>query len=437
MINDVKSAAPKGYSSRKRHSVFLAAPQPEQPRLNWLLRLRWVALIALSLTFIIVESYWSLEFADTWKFGSLLLLFLSNLILSRTRRLAETTVTGGIISVDVLLLTGLLAISGGAANPFSVLYLVLVTLGAITSTSTWTWIIVSLSSVGYAFLFTAHIQLPPELGGFEMSEHMHGASSYDIHLHGMWLAHTISSVAIAFFVSRLSRSLSQEKERQVQNARLLGLAALAAGASHEIGNPLGTITIATDELEYELSRRNDSVELSKDVQLIKEEVDRVKLVLDRLSSAAGELRGEGPVALELSDILQNIVESTGADQDRIQVNLSAELASPRWPVQAAGQAISQLIRNALQATEDKIWIKASMVHGGIELLIIDEGIGMDTTCLNRLGEPFFTTGKSGGMGLGVFIARSLIDQLSGELSFVSCLQQGTTARIWLPLDVTG
>lgn len=429
-------AMPPSLSQRRLSSTLalLASERRGQPSLRTLVTLRWLALAGQATTITAVVILWQAPLPLVPMSALLLVLAASNFLLARWQDLDHARLTGAVLFLDVALLTGLLALSGGPSNPFSVLYLVHVMLAAIVTTKRWTWTVIATSSAGYAMLFVLHHPLPPELGGHA---HPMGSESYSAHLQGMWLAYTISAVAIGTFGARLSAALRRERDEKEHTSRLLSLAALAAGAAHEIGNPLGTIRIAVGEIETALHSQAGSEELLADVKLINEEVTRAKVVLDHMASAAGELKGEALLALDPKQVLRKAACLADPERTRVRLEFASGLPHVRWPPEATSQAFSQLIRNALQASAANQMVRVGvwMTDNGIAVEVKDEGLGMDTQVLERVAEPFFTTRPGKGMGLGVFIAQTLIERMGGEMKLASKPGQGTTVSVWLPTGV--
>lgn len=417
-----------------RELVSPAQHAPESLSRRELARLRWLALGAQALTIIIAGGVWEV----TWPYLPLLALLglgvLTNLALPRIKTWSSLAVVGVTLLLDVALLTGVLALTGGPANPFSILYLVHVMLGAIATTAPWTWSVVGLSSLGFGLLFFVSVPLPQELGGHAMHAH-HGA--YSAHLQGMWIAYTLTAAVIAGFVSRLAQALRQERENRSRASQLLSLATLAAGAAHEIGNPLATIRVAASELERELARQGASADVLDDLELIGAEVARVHGVLNRMSQGAGELVGETPTATELAQLLARAVQQLGAAGQRVELHCDRPGQVVQWPVEAASQAIAQILRNAVEASPEGARVRCAtrLEADGVEIEIVDVGTGMTEETLERMGEPFFSTKADRGTGLGVFIARSLIDHLHGRIVVQSSWGKGTRVRVWLPLGV--
>ena len=194
------------------------------------------------------------------------------------RRLADPrTLCGGALTLDTLLLTGLLQPSGGASNPFSVLYLVYIALAAVVLGARWTWFLAALSVVCYGVLV---------LGRACGSTHAaHGAADLGAHLQGMWVAFTVAAVLTAYFVVKLSTALERRdaeiaemRERAARHERLAALTTLAAGAAHELGTPLATIAVAAGELERALRALPEAQAraLLEDARLIRAELERCR-----------------------------------------------------------------------------------------------------------------------------------------------------------------
>lgn len=406
--------------------------------LRQLVRLRWLALAAQGAAVLAVGLVWRVELPLLSLLGILSVGAVTNWLLPMQERNGAQRAFSEVLLLDVVLLTAVLALTGGPANPFSVLYLVQVMLAAMVSTPAWTWSVVALSSVGFGLLFFVGVPLPPELGGHGMhAGHDMGAGDgqpYSAHLQGMWLAYTVVAAVIATFVSKLAEALRQERETRGRASQLLGLATLAAGAAHEIGNPLGTIAVAASELEQELSSGGASAETLADLRLIGREVTRARDVLKRMSVGAGELVGESPIATDLASLIQRAASQVDAARIEVDVARLPAGQTVQWPVEATMQALGQLLRNALDASPADTLVQCGVRLQGdsVEIRLQDHGRGMTEEVLHRIGEPFFTT-RPEGTGLGVFIARSLIEHLGGRLLIDSRVGEGTRATVLLPL----
>ena len=399
--------------------------------LNTLITLRWLSIIGQSLLVWVGIYYWQVELPLQSINLLIALLILSNLFIPFIKD-SSINLSGSVLIFDLIILSLMLHFTGGPANPFSVFYLVYVMLAAIMTNTLWTWSTVLVSSIGFACLFW-----------FDQSKsthamHMHhGSESFSLHLQGMWLAYTLAAIMIATFVSKLSSLLKHEKEKRIQGEQLIALAALAAGAAHEIGNPLGTIRLITSDLEDYLNKHHPQPELLEDVALINEELQRARKVVNSMASSAGELNGESIQAYHTQSFFEDLLRRFQHSQN-IKLELAEELPEKLiWPKEACSQIFVQLIRNAVQASpqDSPILVKVSTETMLITVHIIDQGKGMTNEILSRAGEPFFTTRLNDGMGLGLFIAKSLIERLNGSFVLSSTLDLGTSVQVSLPSSI--
>ena len=399
----------------------------------WLLRLRWLAIAGQLGTIAVVRWALGIEIV-LWPLLTVVAIeALTNVVVSQGLRAGSVTDTrlGSLIAVDVLILAALLYFSGGAQNPFSFLFLVQIALGAMVLPWRWTWGLVALALGCLAGLYFDSVPLPMTHG-----------QMMRLHLYGMWVASGVAGAFIVTFVGRVSGELresrsraSQERTRAERTQRLASLATLAAGAAHELATPLGTIALVADELERQVLARAGSEHLLEDVRLVRSQVARCRAVLDELSAEAARSPGEAPEWLALSELLERA-------EARVQVRVERDGANELEPARIRGQrramerALDALLDNARDASPEgaEVRLRVSMTNEHLRIEVEDSGDGMDEATLARVGEPFFTTKETGrGMGLGVLLARTVIEEAGGSLSYQSRLGEGTSARIELPL----
>lgn len=409
--------------------------------LAWLVRLRWVAAFSQAATVLTVR-YMGMEFHALRLYTLVALVILSNLAcklwLSRAPRVREWMLAA-IMAFDFLLLTALLHASGGPSNPFTVLYLGHIALAAVVLRPRYAWALAAMAIGCFFSLFL----LPDGAEDPAAAMHAHaGHASHNamaLHLRGMWVAFAISAAVIAYFVTRVTRDLEVQRSeaslartRALRSERLASLATLAAGAAHELATPLSTIAVAARELERDLSNLPDASHSADDARLIREEVQRCRHILNQMASDAGESAGEAFREIGADALLAEVARELGDGQarTRVQVETSMRLS---LPVRALAQALRGLVRNALQASEGEVLLRAHEGQGGLWIEVQDQGCGIAPELLARVGEPFFTTKEPGkGMGLGVFLARALCERLGGKLEYTSSPGKGTTARVFLP-----
>jgi two-component system sensor histidine kinase RegB len=239
-------------------------------------------------------------------------------------------------------------------------------------------------------------------------------------------------------IERRDRTLAMLRDRAARRSRAESLTTAVAGAAHELSSPLATIAVASRELELHLRDRPDLGNLVGDAQLIRAQVDRCRELLDQMALRMASPMGEAPRTADLRDILDEVVAGVGNDhRARIAITISTA-RDVRWPVGVVRQALANLVRNALQASPAGAPVRID-VRGdarNVRIAVVDRGAGMAPDVLARAGEPFFTTKPPGaGMGLGLFVTRSAIESLRGDLSIASRPGEETSATVTLPRDV--
>lgn len=407
--------------------------------LPWVVRLRYGMVAAEAV--IILGMWYGFGLPLLWTLAPLAVILASNIVLGRLRilpvRFPQETL-GVVFCLDTLCLTAVLGLTGGPMNPFSLLYLVQITLSAVVLQKVWTWALGCLSTVCFGMLFF----LPFPSAAFQIHHEEQGLSP---HLAGMWCAFVIAAALITFFTGKIAdalRTREQEvltlQDQVAKNERLASLVTLAAGAAHELGTPLGTIAIAAKELERYATGLDDAV--LEDARIIRSEVERCRRILERMSVQSAEPMGETPQNACVRDLLAQVLAAfPEAQRACLKIELSDEALSAILPTRALAQSLAALIQNALDANYDRrpIVITAHATESVLRIAVRDEGHGMPSAVLRRIAEPFFTTKEPGkGMGLGTFLVRTFAETMGGRVLFESNPGEGTTATLELPLRLS-
>jgi two-component system sensor histidine kinase RegB len=360
---------------------------------------------------------------------------------------------------DLIALSLFLGLTGGPSNPFSVLYLVQVTLASLLFRGRMVWVMTCSASLLYGLLFWWHDPLPAALGGHDMSmsgapqmdHHAHHDmghastepgqdSAFSAHLQGMWLAFTITAVLLTALVTRVTSALRSEQEHRIKTSRLLGLTTLAAGAAHELGGPLATIKVAAGELRHLLVHEAQIQELVTETEVIDAELGRARRILDRMMLDAGQIKGEGLSTVSLATLVEELEGGLDVMEVRDELSEGCREVEVRWPVDAITTMVEQLIKNAHEAHATHVVVCVACDDSSeVRLTIQDDGSGLSEEEMTRSGEPFFTTKATGsGMGLGIFLATSLCEQLGGTLTLANRTDgvTGCTVTMRLPLSST-
>jgi two-component system sensor histidine kinase RegB len=412
------------------------AAEPGRIKLEWLVKLHWIAILGESTAIVGVQAAGLMELPLA-PLGALVGFAIAvNVALQAWLRrdpVVSDRFLAGVMLLDTAVLTGLLHLSGGHFNPFSTLYIVNVALAAVLLPPRWSWTQAVFSVVAMSALFPLQQWAP-----FGVQDH---EAMMAVHLYGMLVAVAVAAFVIVLIVQRVTRALAgrdeelaRERRLAEQRAKLASLVTLAAGAAHELATPLGAIAIASKELDRELSRGGAAQGALDDLRLIRTQVDRCKGILQQMSARAGENAGEPIVEVSVERWVEGALDGLPG-RERVQLDLSCGEVRIRGPVQGMERALRVLLTNALQATPagGQVALRARCVERGVAVEVQDRGAGMTPEVLARIGEPFFTTKDPGqGSGLGVYIARTLAEQLGGALEILSQPGQGTAARIILP-----
>lgn len=411
-----------------------------QLNLDWLRRVRWFVWLAQSLLVLWAGVGLGIRLQGAWLAALLTCGFASNALLLLWQRRGGRATENVVLAVmlfDVLLHTAVFSLSGGPFNPFTALYLVNVALGTLVLSRGRQWVQLVACLLGFGSLFLLERWAPAT---WQLPNH---AELMRMHLAGMLVAFVVAS---AFIVASMERVLTalrrrdaelfEARQHALRNEKLAALTTLAAGAAHELATPLGTIAIASRELERALASLDVPASAKEDAALVRSQVQRCRDILSRMSASSGELAAEGFSTISVGEWVQlALVDLHGAERVKGPSQTSLRVRGPKV---AMAQALSSLVRNGLQAARSGVELRAREEAGSLVLEIADDGAGVDAQVLARLGEPFFTTRPPGqGMGLGVFLARTLADQLGGALQFESIEGRGTVARFALPLAPVG
>ncbi|MBM3808467.1 MAG: HAMP domain-containing histidine kinase [Acidimicrobiia bacterium] len=404
----------------------------------WLVRLRWASVVALAAAAWAAHAFWQIQLPILPLSGLLVAMAATNAALSvqLSSPAPRRVVIGGALVIDAGLLTGILYLVGGPLNPFGIVYLVGITVAAISLGMRWAIGLAVLSNLAYAFTFFNHRPL-------EFIEGAPSGTVMTLHLSGMWVAFAAAAALIAYFVGRVSEALA-DRERELTEARALAakrerltaLLALGAGAAHELATPLSTIRTAAGEVERMMARQPAATpdRTAEYITVIREEVDRCTSVLDQLSGRASPTAaGESRVVLsQLADELRyRLGESLSR---RLDIELPHAVPAVDVPAEPLRQALIALLRNAFDASSPNQRVTMKVEHDrGFRVEIVDHGCGMDEAQAAKAGEPFFTTKPAGaGLGLGLFLVRAFADQMGGSLQLRSTPGAGTTATLALP-----
>ncbi|ACK49301.1 integral membrane sensor signal transduction histidine kinase [Methylocella silvestris BL2] len=338
-----------------------------------------------------------------------------------------------ILAYDILQLTALLYLTGGIENPFSMLFLAPIMVSAV-SLSGWTTFALTLLTIGAASVLTFHHYPFPWYRGETLTLPF-------IFSAGAWTAHVVSAIFIAIYASqvalessKLADALSATELVLAREQHLTQLDGLAAAAAHELGTPLATITLVAKDLERQLPQDGP---IREDVALLAQEVARCRTILGKLASLGND---DGNVLDEMTVTV--MIEEVVAPQRDFGVKIAiTQAGSGRKPVMRRNPAIlyglGNLIENAIDFASNEVRIDASWDLSRVKLVIEDDGPGFSPEVLSRAGAPYVTTktdrrlksDDGSGLGLGLFIAKTLLERSGATVLTGNVPAPATGARI--------
>ncbi|WP_126452663.1 ATP-binding protein [Sulfuriflexus mobilis] len=336
------------------------------------------------------------------------------------------------LMVDVLALSSLLYLSGGASNPFVLLFLLPIIIATAVLPATYVWILTLFTGLCYSLLMWKYVPLP----------HIHGEEhSFSQHVFGMWLAFVVSAAVIAYFVVGMRRSLRSKdqalaaaREKHLRDEQLIVLGTLAASTAHELGTPLGTMALLSEELRESI----DDPQTQRLVHTLREQISRCKNALATLSASAGGVSLTGGGILPVKNFLHEVLEEW--QQSRPSVHIHTDWQGPE-PVpgiladRSLSQALCNILDNAADASPNEVEWQARWDVNGLSMDINDRGKGLSDQAEQLIGtQPYSEKGE--GMGLGLFLAHSIITRFAGEVRLFNREGGGVTTRIRLPLSKT-
>lgn len=414
----------------------LGRPDPRQIhhlRLDTLIRLRWLAIFGQSAAVLLV-AYW-LEFPlpVSLCFALIALSAWLNLFLAfrypATHRL-QPRFWLGILVFDALQLAGLLYMTGGLTNPFSLLMIVPVVISATSLPVRWTMLL-GLAVVGMATILAfQHLPLP-WFPGTTLSMPM-------IYVAGMWMA-VVSSIAFtAIYAYRvaeearlLANALSATELILQREQHLSALDGLAAAAAHELGTPLATIALVAKEMERALG--TDS-RFREDVVLLRSQSQRCREILKRLTSMSTESEAH-LASLPLTSLIEEVI----APHRDFGIDIVLEPGRREGPEPVGRRnpgviyGLGNLVENAVDFAREQVVLRWQWHDDRVELSLVDDGPGFPAEIIDRIGEPYMSKRPpgegGGGLGLGLFIAKTLLERSGATVSFGNAGAPGEGALV--------
>ena len=425
-----------------QQSGSLADFNPERSewlRLQTLVLLRWMAIGGQLLAIAVANRMYGITLPLGLCYLAVGAAVIANLVLvtvyPANKRLNQTEALVALL-FDLSQLSFLLLLTGGLSNPFAVLILAPVTVSASTLPLRATMFLGGLALAFVTLLAAVNVPLRlgdepilvPPLIGF-----------------GFWLSLVIGIVFMGIYSHRVAsekRSMSDAllatQMALAREQKLTDLGGVVAAAAHELGTPLATIKMVSAEMMDELADRPD---LAEDARLIHQQADRCRDILRSMGKAGKDdlhMR-QAPLGAVLQEAAEphmargkTVLLSTGPAAGTTTVEPDI-LRRPEFI-----HGVRNLVQNAVDFARSQVWVDATWTDDTLTLRIIDDGEGFPTHVIGRLGDPFLRARRDDagaarrpgyeGMGLGLFIAKTLLERTGAELSFANAADPFLTPR---------
>ncbi|MCP5044147.1 MAG: HAMP domain-containing histidine kinase [bacterium] len=411
-------------------------PGQSAARLAWVVRLRWLALGAQILSIIPALQFQVLEREMLPVFLSVVAaLALLNVVTWGALRRDTEMHPGHVffqLAADIVALSSLLALTGGAWNPLMPILFVHMGLGALLLEGRLSFFlfILMLTCIGFN---QVQARIPPGLEGSLLPSYLLFPAQYTV-AGGFW----VLTAWLSRTLMALQAHFSFLSERKTRIDRLRAVGALAAGLSHEFATPLNTAKIKLARLARTRDLHEDS-----DWETASEALERCEEILRRMSGSQLEPEGVKLEPVDVARIVERMCDSaTEADRSeggpKIHFsNVSRSQRPALLPAIAFSHAILNLLDNARESTHGKgdIDVIVRSRSGHVEVSILDRGPGWPEVVLKHFGEPFITT-KPHGVGLGLYYVHNLCEAVGAEFTLEDRENGGAEARITLPTLVS-
>lgn len=406
--------------------------QSRRLRLTTLIRLRWLAAAGQSLAVLVVAFGFDFPFPVALCFVLIACSAALNLFLVSRFPPAHRLSPGaafGILMFDVLQLAGLLYMTGGLTNPFAVLIIVPVVVSATTLPIRMTVALGIAVVICTSLLVFFHLPLPwyPDTP----------LSIPFVFVAGLWMAIFSSLTFTAIYAWRVA-----EEARQLADAlsatelvlqreqHLSALDGLAAAAAHELGTPLATIALVAREMQGALG---EDERFGEDVSLLRSQSERCREILKRLTSLSAENEGH-MTRLPLTSLIEEVIAPHRDFGIDIRIE-PGETAGPE-PVGRRNPGViyglGNIVENAVDFARETVTVSWTWDDQSVSLRVVDDGPGFTPDKLDQIGEPYAggrSSRQRGGLGLGLFIAKTLLERSGAELHFHNSAEPGLGAAV--------
>jgi len=384
--------------------------------------LRWIAVIGQLVSINVVFFYFKFDF--NFLYSNLIIFFgaLSNLYLILIYKKTQLSDRSALffLMIDIFQLSALIYLTGGIVNPF-IIFLIIPSVFSSSNLGLRTNLLLVATTVFTIIFLTFYSEELPS----PLSDHFHVSPYY---YYSIPIALIIALLFLNYFAmifgaeSRIRKeALNKMEEVMAKEHEMLSLGGQAAAAAHSLGTPLSTIKIITQELSKQLKNQKD---VAQDIELLSSQVERCNQILKKLSLDPNQEDDFIDEDLSMKDYIKEIVSSFKETSEKSFL-LNFDQNSNSKKITKSIEIVYGLrnfIGNANKFSKDKIFITLKSDSDHTEIIIEDDGNGYPSDILPKIGEPYLKSIKERnknkiGLGLGLFIGKTLLEKNFATLSF--------------------
>jgi len=392
-----------------------------------LIKIRWIAIVGQLITLFTIFFVFNFTIPLTECLFVVLLSILVNFssyFIQRGNSTLTDKKTFLFLLFDISQLVGLLFLTGGVFNPFVILILAPIIISASYLSAFWT-ILLSLYSI--VLILIINFNYIP----LNWEQNFIIPSIYNI---GILVALIITIIFLAIYAylfassaRKISSALTATELKLSNQKKTTEVAYLSAAAVHELSTPLNTIFLVLNDLLKEKVLVTNSV-LIKDIELLKSQAERCKEILLRLSKNPQNLKDNFFEKIRIIDLIKLNFEKFNDNKKLILNNDDFNKESKIYFKDEVNYALGNIIQNAILYSKLEIKILLKINKNDFTIKIEDDGDGFSRDVLDKLGEPYISKNKKG-MGLGIFIAKNLIENMKGNIIFYNSNNNGAVVEI--------
>jgi two-component system sensor histidine kinase RegB len=431
-----QEAAPRA-AAPPRNALARTGDSSSRQNLSLLIQLRWIAVAGQIATILFTQYVLGIALPLRAMAVVVVLTVVLNLLsivwLYRAREVESRSLFVSLV-LDVLALTALLYLSGGATNPFVFLYILQVTLSAVLLRTLPASTVAVLAALCFAALtvFNLPLALPPD-GAHDL---------FTLHIIGTLVCFVLDAGLLVVFVTRINRNLRARddhlaslRQRAAEEDHIVRMGLLASGAAHELGTPLSSLSVILGDWRRMPALANDPAML-EELDEMQAAVDRCKSILTGILLSAGEARGDAPGVTTINAFIDELVEDWREHRPTAALRYE-NLVSDDVPIisdTALKQVIFNVLDNAFEASPAWTSLTVERTSETLVLRVADAGPGFSDDMLAQFGKPYSSSKGRPGGGLGLFLVVNVVRKLGGTVAARNRANHGALVTIELPLE---